>query len=145
MVLTILSVEVAILAVTGIALFFLYRPSASQAWSDLVTETNAWDVRLAYGLRLIHRVTSQLAIPTAIAAGVLVALRNQVGVPHWHGPATGAGTAITTLLASFTGFLLPWDQLALSAVRVGSSIRGYPPLFGPEVRFVIMGGVEISA
>ena len=45
--LAVLSAEVAVLVVTGIALYFLYRPTARQAWGDLVAETYDWDVRIA--------------------------------------------------------------------------------------------------
>jgi quinol-cytochrome oxidoreductase complex cytochrome b subunit len=51
---------------------------------------------------------------------------------------------LVTLLLSFTGYLLPWDQLALWAVTVGTNMMGYSPLVGKEVRFVLLGGVEIS-
>ncbi len=44
-----------------------------------------------------------------------------------------------TLLLSFTGYLLPWDQLALWAVTVGTNMMGYTPVFGNEVRFVLLG------
>ena len=44
-----------------------------------------------------------------------------------------------TLLLSFTGYLLPWDQLALRAVTVGTDLRGYRWLVGDEVRFVLAG------
>ena len=40
-----------------------------------------------------------------------------------------------TLLLSFTGYLLPWDQLALWAVTVGTNMMGYTPVFGEQVRF----------
>jgi quinol-cytochrome oxidoreductase complex cytochrome b subunit len=46
--------------------------------------------------------------------------------------------------ATFTGYLLPWDQLALSAVQVGTNVRGYGVLFRPLVRFVFVGGAEVS-
>ena len=49
-----------------------------------------------------------------------------------------------TLLLSFTGYLLPWDQLALWAVTVGTNMMGYTPVFGEQVRFVLLGGVEIG-
>ena len=48
------------------------------------------------------------------------------------------------LLLSFTGYLLPWDQLALWAVTVGTNMMGYTPVFGDQVRFVLLGGVEIG-
>lgn len=63
---------------------------------------------------------------------------------RWPRPLLGAGIPITTLGAFFTGFLLPWDQLALSTVKVGSTVRGYTVLFDPAVLFVLIGGVEIS-
>jgi quinol-cytochrome oxidoreductase complex cytochrome b subunit len=50
-----------------------------------------------------------------------------------------------TLLLSFTGYLLPWDQLALWAVTVGTNMMGYTPVFGEEVSFVLLGGVPRSA
>ena len=49
-----------------------------------------------------------------------------------------------TIGLSFTGYLLPWDQLALWAVTVGTNMAGYTPVFGEEVRFVLLGGKEIS-
>ena len=48
------------------------------------------------------------------------------------------------LLLSFTGYLLPWDQLALWAVTVGTNMMGYTPVFGSQVRFVLLGGKEIG-
>ena len=56
-----------------------------------------------------------------------------------------AYTLLLTLLLSFTGYLLPWDQLALWAVAVGTNMMGYTPVFGKEVRFVLLGGAEIGA
>ena len=50
-----------------------------------------------------------------------------------------------TLWLSFTGYLLPWDQLALWAVTVGTNMMGYTPVFGQEVRFVLLGGKEIGS
>jgi quinol-cytochrome oxidoreductase complex cytochrome b subunit len=49
-----------------------------------------------------------------------------------------------TLLLSFTGYLLPWDQLSLWAVTVGTNMMGYTPVFGTQVRFVLLGGAEIG-
>jgi quinol-cytochrome oxidoreductase complex cytochrome b subunit len=49
-----------------------------------------------------------------------------------------------TLLLSFTGYLLPWDQLALWAVTVGTNMMGYTPVFGRQVKFVLVGGGEVG-
>jgi quinol-cytochrome oxidoreductase complex cytochrome b subunit len=59
--------------------------------------------------------------------------------------ALGAGALlIGCLAASFTGSLLPWDQLALWAVTVGTNMTGYEPLRAGDVRFVLMDGRELS-
>jgi quinol-cytochrome oxidoreductase complex cytochrome b subunit len=142
--LTVLAIEIAVLVVTGIALWFAYRPTASQAWGDPVAEAYSWEVRAALGLRLVHRLASGFAVPTALGVGIIVAFSRQAHVRRWRATALGAGIAGTTLAASFTGFLLPWDQLALWSVTVGSNFGGYGILFSSTVRFAIVGGVEVS-
>jgi len=52
---------------------------------------------------------------------------------------------LLTLLLSFSGYLLPWDQLALWAFTVGSTMGSYAPVFGDSVSFALIGGVQISA
>lgn len=140
----ILSVAVGVLIATGIALFFLYRPTTRQAWPGILTESYDWDVRVSSALRLIHRLAAWLAVLTAVATGAALAFRRPATGSRWTGPVLGAGLPITTLAAFFTGLLLPWDQLALWAVTVGSNVRGYRIVFDPVVRFVLIGGVEIS-
>src|SRR5690242_5801372 len=49
-----------------------------------------------------------------------------------------------TLGLSFTGYLLPWDQLSIWAVTVGTNLAGYSPLVANQVRFVLLGGVEVG-
>ena len=139
-----LSVEVGVLIITGIALFFLYRPTTRQAWPDLITGSYDWDVRVSSALRLIHRLAAWLAVPTAVATGVALAIRRHANASRRAGSALGTGLPITAFAGFFTGLLLPWDQLALWAVTVGSNVRGYRVLFDPVVRFVLIGGVEVS-
>jgi quinol-cytochrome oxidoreductase complex cytochrome b subunit len=45
---------------------------------------------------------------------------------------------------NFTGYLLPWDQLAYWAVTVGSSLLSYVPLVGEPLRNFLLGGPEVS-
>ena len=52
---------------------------------------------------------------------------------------------LLTLLLSFTGYLLPWDQLALWAVTVGTNMAGFVPVIGAQVKFALLGGVEVTA
>jgi cytochrome b-561 len=47
---------------------------------------------------------------------------------------------LLTLGLSFTGYLLPWDQLAYWAITVGTNIAGYAPLIGQKLKFLLLGG-----
>ncbi len=51
----------------------------------------------------------------------------------------GVVLLLLTLFASFTGYLLPWDQLAFWAITVGTAIAGYAPVVGEQVRFLLLG------
>ena len=51
---------------------------------------------------------------------------------------------VLTLLLSFTGYLLPWDQLAFWAVTVGTNIASSIPVVGPQVRELLIGGRAID-
>ena len=49
-----------------------------------------------------------------------------------------------TLFASFTGYLLPWDQLSFWAITVGTNIAGYAPVLGSTARTLLLGGQEVG-
>jgi quinol-cytochrome oxidoreductase complex cytochrome b subunit len=51
---------------------------------------------------------------------------------------------VLTLLLSFTGYLLPWDQLAFWAVTVGTNIASSIPWVGPQIRELLLGGRAID-
>ncbi len=50
-----------------------------------------------------------------------------------------------TLFMSFTGYLLPWDQLAYWAVTVGSEMAGYVPFAGEQTKELLLGGQEVGS
>ena len=58
---------------------------------------------------------------------------------------TGVQTCALPILLSFTGYLLPWDQLALWAVTVGTNMASFVPVFGSQVQFTLLGAVAVSA
>jgi quinol-cytochrome oxidoreductase complex cytochrome b subunit len=51
---------------------------------------------------------------------------------------------LITLFLSFTGYLLPWDQLAFWAITVGAAIAGYAPLVGNDMRFLLLGDTAVG-
>ena len=52
---------------------------------------------------------------------------------------------LVTLLLSYTGYLLPWDQLAYWAITVGSNIASAVPLIGNKIHFLLLGGNAVNA
>jgi len=52
---------------------------------------------------------------------------------------------VLIIFSNFTGYLLPWDQLAYWAVTVGTSLLEYIPLIGNSIREFILGGDEVNA
>jgi quinol-cytochrome oxidoreductase complex cytochrome b subunit len=51
---------------------------------------------------------------------------------------------LLTLGLSFTGYLLPWDQLAFWAITVGTNIAAYAPVVGDQMKFLLLGGHVIG-
>jgi quinol-cytochrome oxidoreductase complex cytochrome b subunit len=131
-----------LLTVTGIFLMFFYPPTADQAWDDIATcrrrspsaTAGAQHAPMGGAPDGAHRVPAHgpglLPRRLQAAAGVQLGDRRD--------------PALLTLLLSFTGYLLPWDQLALWAVTVGTNMMGFTPVFGDQVQFVLLGGVEIG-
>jgi quinol-cytochrome oxidoreductase complex cytochrome b subunit len=51
---------------------------------------------------------------------------------------------LLTLGLSFTGYLLPWDQLAFWAITVGTNIAAYAPFVGDQLKYLLLGGHAIG-
>ena len=123
------------------ALFFVYRPTASRAW-DIpgVSDT----VRYAVWTRGIHRITAVLVTWTALVVALMLFIERGRFRWSWRSLRMGIGLVLATAATGITGYLLPWDQLALWAVTVGTNYSGYRPLFGDQVKFVLINGTEIA-
>jgi quinol-cytochrome oxidoreductase complex cytochrome b subunit len=135
-----LLVLLAVLTATGVWLTFRYRPSAAAAWNDVA----GLDAGIP-PVQLVHRWSAQLSWLVAIAL-MTVTLVLRIAEADRRQPWGLATAAIPLLLAmTVTGYLLPWDQLALWAVTVGSNFGGVlDAAFDDRVRFLIIGGVEVG-
>ena len=132
-----------LLTVTGIFLMFFYRPEATAAWDDI----SNLQTSVTFGLlvRNMHRWGAHLMVLTVFLHMARVFYHGAYKPPREFNWVIGVILLTLTLLLSFTGYLLPWDQLALWAVTVGTNMMGYTPVFGQDVRFVLLGGREIGA
>jgi len=141
--------QLLVLAVTGAYLVFGYRPTPTQAWGPLVAEQGGLGGRtFAHSVRSAHRWTAWSML---LPGFVLGAVAFGEAMVRWSGPArrrigvlTGPAVPVFVLVGLISGLVLPWDQLALKAVTVGTDLRGFTWLVGDDVRFVLRDGLELS-
>ena len=114
-----------LLTVTGIFLMFFYRPEATAAWNDI----SNLQTSVTFGLlvRNMHRWGAHLMVITVFLHMARVFYHGAYKPPREFNWVIGVILLTLTLLLSFTGYLLPWDQLALWAVTVGTNMIGYTP------------------
>jgi cytochrome b-561 len=131
-----------ILIVTGVLLMFFYVPSTQQAyWS--IKDIN-YVVGFGWVLRNQHRWAAHLMVLAVFLHMLRVFFTGAYRAQRAANWLVGLGLLLATLFLSFTGYLLPWDQLALWAVTVGTNIAKEAPLVGVGLRFVLLGGDEIG-
>jgi quinol-cytochrome oxidoreductase complex cytochrome b subunit len=131
-----------LLTVTGIFLMFFYRPTAAAAYDDIQTLETA--VTFGSLVRNMHRWGAHLMVLSVFLHMCRVFYHGAYKSPREFNWVIGVILLTLTLLLSFTGYLLPWDQLSLWAVTVGTNMMGYTPVFGDQVRFVLLGSREIG-
>ena len=146
-----------VLTITGVLLMFYYHPSKGQAYRDIVYLMN--DVPFGRLLRNMHRWAAHLMIIAVWLHMFRVFLTGSYKKPREFNWCVGVILLVLTLLLSFTGYLLPDDQLGFWAVTVGTNMARATPLlghegpFGPQlgmtayndVRFALLGGSIVDA
>ena len=132
-----------VLTITGIFLMFYYRPTSPQAYIDI--QALATDVAFGQFVRNMHRWGAHLMVLTVFLHMTRVFYHGAYKPPREFNWVVGVILLLLTLLLSFSGYLLPWDQLALWAFTVGTTMGTYAPVFGDAVTFALIGGVQISA
>jgi len=146
-----------VLTITGIFLMFYYHPTKIQAYRDIMYLKH--DVPFGNILRNMHRWAAHLMIITVWLHMFRVYLTGSYKTPREFNWVVGVILMLLTLLLSFTGYLLPDDQLGYWAVTVGTNMARATPMlghegpFGPElgmtafndVRFALLGGSIVDA
>ena len=107
--------------VTGIYLMFYYRPVAEYAYADM--KYLEFDMPFGMLMRNMHRWSAHAMIVFVWLHMFRVFLTGSYKPPREFNWIVGVLLLVLTLLLSFTGYLLPWDQLSIWAVTVGSIWR----------------------
>jgi cytochrome b6 len=146
-----------ILTLTGVALMFYYHPDKANAFRDMLYIRN--DVPFGNLLRNMHRWAAHSMIITVWMHQMRVFMTGSYKPPREFNWNVGVILLLVTMLLSFTGYLLPDDQLGFWAVTVGTNMARATPLighegpFGPEIgasafndiRFAMLGGSIVDA
>jgi len=109
--------------VTGVLLMFYYRPTLEWAYADM---TALRDVVSLGILRELHRWAAHAMVIAAMLHMYRVFLTGSYKPPREFNWVVGVLLLVLTLLLSFTGYLLPWDQLANWAITIGANIAQSP-------------------
>ena len=120
-----------VLTVTGVYLMFFYIPSETQAYTNILEIQS----RVVFGLltRNIHRWAAHLMVFFVFLHMMRVFYHGAYKPPREFNWVVGRGAAVPDDHALFTGYLLPWDQIAYWAITIGTNMAGYAPLFNTPV------------
>ncbi|GIW14704.1 MAG: hypothetical protein KatS3mg063_0557 [Tepidiforma sp.] len=118
------------LTVTGILLMFYYVPSVERAYLDIQNITTT--VQFGQLMRNMHRWMAHAMVILVFLHMMRVFYTGAYKPPREFNWVVGVILLVLTFLLSFTGYLLPWDQLAFWAITVGSEIAGSAPVLGPK-------------
>jgi len=133
----------AVLAVTGVLLIFVYTPSPEAAYESMI----ALQTEVSFGnlIRNLHHWSGNLMVVVSVLHLLRVFYTAGFTRPREFNWMMGVALMLLIIGANFTGYLLPWDQLAYWAVTVGTSLLDYVPVIGEPITRLLLGGPEVGA
>jgi len=131
-----------ILFVTGFLLMFFYIPATEWAYHNM--KDLQFAVSFGLLLRNMHRWAAHGMVAMVFLHMCRVFYTASYRSPREFNWVLGVLLWLVTLFLSFTGYLLPWDQLAFWAITVGTSIASYPPWIGETIRVLLLGGQQVG-
>ncbi len=128
---------------TGIVQLLSYSPqvhSAHHSVQQMYTHGG-----LAGFVRNIHHWSGNLLVILVFLHMLRVLFTGALTGGRRYNWLIGIVLFITVLFANFTGYLMPWDQLAYWAVTIFTSMAAYLPFCGEQVMLLLRGGPEVGA
>jgi len=145
-----------ILTITGVFLMFYYVPDTRRAYNDI--KDLQYVVYFGNLMRDMHRWAAHAMVFLVWLHMTRVFLTGSYKPPREFNWVVGVVLLVLTLILSWTGYLLPWDQLALWAITVGSKMAEATPVIGVagpfglqagmrpdnDIRFMLLGGTVVG-
>ncbi len=136
------AVLIGLMLFTGLLMILVYEPTPGAAYQSVAGLESSY----VFGglVRNIHHWSANILVAVVVAHMLRVFLTG-----GWHGPRrfnwiVGLALLALVLAANFSGYLLPWDQLAYWAVTICTGMLGYVPLIGEWLQRVARGGTELG-
>lgn len=133
---------VLLLIVTGVLLMFRYDASVDRAYTSI----QVMETQVAFGslIRALHHWSANLLIITSFLHLLRVFFTGGFKKGRAANWVIGVLLLLLILGFNFTGYLLPWDQLAYWAITVGTSLLRYIPLLGQAISDFLLAGPEVG-
>lgn len=128
--------------VTGILLSLYYKPSPDQAFESV--RAIMTEVEFGWLIRSIHSWSANLLIGVLYLHLLTTFIMRAYRRPREFTWMTGLVLLALFLAFGFSGYLLPWNQLAFFATKVGTDIAGGVPLVGKYVLLLARSGEEVT-
>ena len=127
---------------TGLLLKFVYEPFPDRAYESILYLQQ--NVVFGQLIRNIHHWSGNVLLFMAFLHLLRVFFTGAFHPPRQFNWIIGLTLFCTILLSAFTGYLLPWDQLAFWAITICSTMLEYLPGAGSWVQGLILGGPEVG-
>ena len=129
-----------LLLCTGLILKFVYAPFPDRAYDSIVYLNN----QIPFGqlLRNVHRWSANGLLFIVFLHFLRVFYTGAFAAPRQFNWIIGLFLFAAVIFSNFTGYLLPWDQLAYWAITISTSMLDYIPGVGTVLKEWILGGTQ---
>jgi ubiquinol-cytochrome c reductase cytochrome b subunit len=131
-----------VMGLTGALLMLFYKPAVDTAYFDILNILS--NVPFGKMMRDLHRLGAEMMVAIVALHMLRVFITGSYKQPRSFNWTVGVILLLVTLLFSYTGYLLPWDQLAYWAVTIGASMASSIPVIGTQVQSLMFGGAQIG-
>lgn len=129
--------------ITGIMLRFYYEPFPGLAYDSIIFLQN--NVLFGRLIRNIHHWSGVFLVIITFLHLLRTFLTGAYHSPRQVNWIIGLLLFALVIFSNFTGYLLPWDQLAYWAITISTNILQYIPLIGNSLREIVLAGTEVNA
>jgi quinol-cytochrome oxidoreductase complex cytochrome b subunit len=129
--------------VTGVLLMLVYEPSPGKAYESILILQN--DVVFGQYIRNIHYWSANILVVVIFLHLLRVYFTGAFYRPRQFNWILGLCLLFFVLASNFTGYLLPWDQLAFWAITICTGMFEYIPGLGMWLQKAIRGGSEVGS